>query len=581
MSGSPARSHGSLISVIGLCLIGVALRAPGIYAHLPNVYWHDELNFVEGALRVGAGELVAAGFGGYAHGTMTYYTLFAAFAAYFMAGRLVGVFDSPDDLLLSYVSDPSALFLIARTVMLGTSVVTIVLTFSLTRQLFNARAGYVSAGLMAVSFQAVQIAIGKEDSFYALLVLATVWLAVRMVDAQYVRWQLFALGALGGAATAVKYFGVLLLPLVAMVGDLSQIRSGFGGFCKRTAAGTAIFAATFLCLVPGVLLDTERFLISFRDLATTNTATLFTDRAIAVSPWYGYLWHSVAVASGPLAAALCYVAAGWMALTRPRDAAVLFAYPVLLVALLTASLLFGRPAEALNFYQISALPLLFVAAGGLVGHLWTSRRRVVRVAIAATLVSIVVTNLLDDIRFQRLLQLQDSRTVVRQWIEEHVPAGTTILVEGAIGTFVFEGPQLMETEASLVRTLDEIRQQGGGGGLWSAKIRVAREAGPQGRFDVHKVRDLTDDLLEGAPPYVVVKDDRGRRLVEADGRYRAAFSAEADSPRLFLFVPMLSSADIARLRRIPLLADDPKLIPGPDIRVYRLAAGRVASIGAQ
>ncbi len=572
MTAVPQRTRGSVVVLIALCAIAFALRVPGMYAHLPDIYWHDELNFVEGALRVGTGELVAAAYGGYSHGTLTYYVLFAAFAAFFVIGRIVGVFQSPDDLLMAYVTDPSELFLVARAVLLVASVATVGLTFALGRRLFGSRAGWLSGGLLAVSFQSVQITLGKEDGLYTLLVLATVWLAVRMVDAPATRWRLVALGGLAGAATAVKYFGALLVPLVVMAVSLaSPLRSRWTDIGSKAGLAVGVCTLTFLCLVPGVLLDTDRFLVSFNELATTNSATLFTDRSIAVSPWYGYLWNSMALASGPLLAGLCYIAACWMLVTRPKHAAVLLIYPTLLFGILTATLSFGRPADALNFYQISALPLLFVAAGGFLVHMWGSHGRGVRMAVAATLVTIAATNLADDLRFQRLLRLPDSRTVARLWIEQHVPAGSLLLVEGAIGTFVFEGPQLPETEASLDRTLTDILQQGGGGGLWSAKVRAARrEENERRRFDVHKVRNVTIEDLDTAPPYVVVRNDSGRRLVEADGRYRAVFSVQSDSPQLFLFVPMLSSADIRRLRRIPLFADDPQFTPGPDIRVYHL-----------
>jgi hypothetical protein len=186
-------------------------------------------------------------------------------------------------------------------------------------------------------------------------------------------------------------------------------------------------------------------------------------------------------------------------------------------------------------------------------------------------VVVVTVNLIDDFRFQRLLGLADTRTLTRRWIEERVPEGSSILVEGAIGTLVLEGPQLQETERSLNRGLEEIRRLGGGGGLWTAKLRAATAGGAR-RFDVHKVTDVTSDLLRTAPAYVVVRSDHGRRLLDADARYRLVFGATSDSPALFRTVPLLSSRDIERLRRIPLLGD-PQFRPGPDLHVYRASAG--------
>jgi hypothetical protein len=572
MTRAPDWTRGSVAGLIAVCAVAAALRLPGLDAHLPDIYWHDELNFVEGGLRVGAGEIVAASFGGYSHGTLTYYLLFAAFALYFVAGRLAGIFQGPDDLVLSYVTDPSPFVLIARVVMLAAMMGAVGLTFALARRLFGPRAGWIAAVLLAVSFQSVQITLGKEDGLFALFVLAAVWYAVRIVEEPGTPWRVALLGALAGGATAVKYFGVFLLPLLATTVLLAgRARPAERDLARQTGLAAVVFALVFFLLVPGVLLDTGRFVSSFRALASVNTGTMFTDTRVTVSPWYGYLWTSLSLANGPVAAALFYAAALWLARWRPRQAALLLIYPAALVGALTLTLVFGRPAEAVNFYLMSALPLFCVASGGWLAQLM-SYGRAARLAGIATLLTIAATNVIDDLRFERLLGLADTRTIARQWIEQHVADGASILVEGAIGTFVLEGPQLRETEASLARELDEIRRQGGGGGLWAAKLRAAGAAGGGlRRFDVHKVRDITSNLLETTPPYVVVRGDEGRRIVEASGAYSLVFTAPSDSPALFRTVPLLSSRDIARLRRIPLVGD-PQFTPGPSISVYRAAS---------
>lgn len=579
MTGQPPWSRSAAAGLIGVCAVALAIRWPGIDAHLPDIYWHDELNFIEGGLRVGAGEVVAASYGGYSHGTLTYYLLFAAFSACFLAGRLIGLFRSPDDLLMSYVTDPSGLVLVARLVLLAATTAAVGLTFVIARRLFGTRAALVSAGLLAVSFQSVQITLGKEDGLFALLVLATVGLALRLLDSPSSRSRLVALGAAAGVATAVKYFGVFLLPLIPLTLLLAGPgRVRISEVAAKTAMAGGAFVLIFLILVPGLLFDTGRFVSSFRALATVNTGTMFSDTGVAVSPWYGYLWNTLALSNGLVAAGLFYVAAAWLLRQRPRQAGVLLAYPATLFGVLTMTLVLGRPAEAVNFYQVSALPLLCIAGGAFLGSL-LSRDWTRRLAGAAILVVIVAANVADDLRFERLLGLADTRTIARQWIEQHVEEEASMLVEGAIGTFVLEGPQLQETEGSLNRTLIDIRRLGGGGGLWSAKVRAARAGVGTRRFDVSKVRDVTMERLDAAPSYVVVRSERSRRLVESTGRYHVVFAATSDSPALFRSVPLLSSADIARLRRIPLLADDPQFTPGPNIHVYRRtgAAGEPVS----
>ncbi len=583
MNARPAGwTPGSVGAAVGLCALAFVLRVPGLPANLPDLYWHDELNFVEGAMRVGAGEIVAASYGGYSHGTLTYYLLFAVYGAFFAVGRIVGMFGNSDDFLMAYVTDPSALLLVTRGVMLAASVATVALTFTLARRLLGTRVAILSAGLIAVSFQSVQLALGKEDGLFALLILVAVWLAIRITEQPAARGRFVLLGAALGAATAVKYFGVLALPLIlvtagvtAAAKDRAQRRTSV---LRDSAVASAVYALVFFTLVPGVLLDTRRFILSFEALATINSATQFSYTGVAASPWYGYLWSSLALMNGPLLAALFYLGAVWMLRQRLAQGAVLLVYPAILFAALTATMVFGNSAEAVNFYQLSALPSLCICAGGLLDYLWRARGTAVRLGVAAVLAAIAATNLADDVRFQRLLALADSRTIARQWIEQNVPAGSPILVEGAVKTFVLEGPQLQETAASLQRDLATILEQGGGGRLWSAKLRAASLPGGPARFDVHKVYDLTPESLEAQPAYVVVRSVRGRQLLDADGRYRAIHAIEPDSPNAFRFVPLFSSVDIARLRRVPLLADDARLIPGPRLDIYR-HTGVAATIG--
>ncbi|HAL46426.1 MAG TPA: hypothetical protein DCP37_01605, partial [Dehalococcoidia bacterium] len=105
-----------------VCIGALLVRLPMIGAGLPAIYWHDEYNFIEGALRIGSAGITDVSFGGYGHGTLTYFLLFGALGLFFAVGRLTGAFAGSDDFVQSYLLDPSAVFLVARTVMLAASV---------------------------------------------------------------------------------------------------------------------------------------------------------------------------------------------------------------------------------------------------------------------------------------------------------------------------------------------------------------------------------------------------------------------------------------------------------------------------
>lgn len=568
--GKSIRGNKESFALLGILLCATALRLPNIYGNLPDVFAHDELNFVEGALRVGAGEIRGASFGGYAHGTLTYFLFAFALGVFFVIGRLSGLIPTVDHFILAYSVDPTTIFLVTRGLLLASGVATVGLTYVIGRRLFGVRTGLIATTLMAVSFPSIQMTYGKEDGLFTLLMLVACYCAIGILERPGQLRSCLSTGIALGAAAAVKYFGFVGL---AMLGTALYVSSSaaWKDVTKRWLAGLLACGAAFLCFVPGVWLDTQGFATSFLALAGANAGTIFAE-TLGTGHWYGYLWTTYATGNGVVLAALFYVGAVMMFREAPFIAALLVSYPWILALCLTTILLLKGGAEAL-YYQVSTLPFLCLIVARLLDRIGGATWKPARWMVATLILFIAWSHVGDVLRFTRLVHAADARTIVKQWIEAHVSTGSSILVEGAILSFVFEGPQLKENAVSLERDLQQIRANGGTGRIWLAKLQALQlQDSPRPTYDLHKVGELSaDDLRTIGPDYVVVRSDRGRAIVEeAPEAYELVFSVYPPAPRAFRNVPIMSMGDLEELRKIPVVGNpSPPILPGPAIWVYR------------
>ncbi len=103
------RSTAALLAVGGILILALALRLWGINFGLPYAYHFDEPAYVSAALNLGARII-----GRQPNPTGFSNLLFGEYAAYFIAGRLGGLFASVSDFEQAYRSDPTVFLLLGR-----------------------------------------------------------------------------------------------------------------------------------------------------------------------------------------------------------------------------------------------------------------------------------------------------------------------------------------------------------------------------------------------------------------------------------------------------------------------------------
>jgi hypothetical protein len=242
-------------------------------------------------------------------------------------------------------------------------------------------------------------------------------------------------GVLAGLTAGSKYTLALVIAPVLLATAMYSPRGR-----RLVAAGAALvsMAAAFVAAVPYSLIDIPGFLNGLAAEAAHYAgghAGYEAEPGLAQLRYYGA--HFVSDFGLP-AALLAAVGAVVFAASDWRRAAILAAFPVLLIALLASQ----RVHFVRNVLALHPVMALLVARGGLAVWTWAvgwatrrgwasgRRRPAVIAAVTAALAAAAVppAHALDQFRDRT-----DSRTLAQQWIEDKVPEGWAVVVPSELG----------------------------------------------------------------------------------------------------------------------------------------------------
>ncbi len=421
----------------GILALAFAVRAFGVPFGLPDLYHADEPVVVNHALAYGTGDLHPRFFN---IPPLVSYLLFFVYGIFYAAGRGAGFFRSTGDFERLFHADPTLFYLLARWtfgVLLGT--LSVYLLYRLVKRFWNAEKAVLAALLLAVNF------LHARDSHYVYVdipllavLLGGFYVIARLGEAPLEPKRHLACGGMIGFAVATKYNGVFLaLPYLWICFRTVPRSNWLGGW--GTAAGAAV--AVFAALNPFAFLDPKFFLQELAEHSAANSGGL---------PFFHHLTYSLAGAMGLVVLSLA--AAGWVRAVFSRkpasEAAAVFAlvYYLVLVqwgqpydryvlplvpflCLFAADFLMSRKDE-LSVGKLSLTPVLWVLVIGVIA--WPSVYRI--------------------LRWDLLMAAPDTRTVARDWIEENVPDGSRIALDGTffMPRLSFSPDQLKEKLAALL-----------------------------------------------------------------------------------------------------------------------------------
>jgi hypothetical protein len=427
--GSARSPEGARLSLAVLLAVGLGLRLWGLDYGLPLAMARpDEEVVVVRLLGFDGGDPNPHWF---MYPTLSLYMTFGWLKAMLFGGHVTGVWSGPTDLATLAKMDPRALYLTARLLCALVGVATIALTYRLGRLLGGRGAGLVAALLLTVSFLHV-----RESHFFKPDAILSAFITLALIACVHLqRRGTIAAAALAGVACglalSVKYTLTLGVPLVLAV----LLARNAGGWRARLVQLAVAGAAAVAAAVAG----SPYSLLAWSEFAPWIRFTSFWVRYGGEGWGTGFayhLTHSFLAAQGLPLTVFSLGALAWALRRRTL---------VPVAAFLVASLVqLGLASAAYTRYLTPFLPGLYAVAGvALVALVDRVPARRARIALAVTLLAVLAARPLHSaVRFDQTVAARDTRLLARDWLLEHVPGGTPVLLLGADWPYVFGDPDL-------------------------------------------------------------------------------------------------------------------------------------------
>lgn len=402
-------------------LIGLFLRLYGINFGLPFTYHADEPIVVNHAMAYGTGDLNPHFF---AIPPLVSYVLFILYGIYFLIGKALHVFSSPESFALAFLKDPTVFYIIGRVslgVILGTA--TIVLVYILGKKIFSEKAGLLAALFFSISFINVQNChyIYADVMMVFFIVLASI--AALSIARSGSLKSYITCGIFAGLATAAKYNAALTFIIVPAAYFFTDKERGF----KKLVFSFAAMCIAYIVCNPYSLADIKYFVSQMISQAGTECS---------LGPLY-HIRYSLKEGLGLLLTVLGVIGMFYYAVKKRGIHAAIVSFPVLFYVTL---IFFSQPHER---YVLPLTPFIALYAAALI--LENIKGFILPFFLVLL---IVVPNLEKSIYSDYLFAQQDTRTIAKKWIEENIKDGSKIAIEHS-----FFCPRLNQTEGQIEEKL--------------------------------------------------------------------------------------------------------------------------------
>lgn len=413
---------------LGLIALGAfALRLYAINFGLPGLYDPDELMFELGAIRMLSHATLNPGWFGHP-ATTTMYGLALVNVSVFGVGHLAGWYPTLKSFGEAVYSNPGVIVLPGRVLMALFGAGTVWQTGQLGRELFDRRAGWVAALLVALSPVCVAWSqVVRSDIMGSFFVMLALRAMLRVERRPNWRTDMAAAGWMGAAIATKWPMGLAAIGMGIMVlrAAWPDLRSGTP--ILRLARFGAMMVGFTLLVSPYLLLA---YPVVVRDLH--GEAQLHHLGATGGTPLQNLVWYLRGPFVDGLGALGLALAGGGVLLAlrgADRRAAWLLG-PVMLgmgVVICFQHMVWER-------WALPFLPFLAILAGRLVVRLfdgfqrWWGAGRLAGSAMGLVLVAMLLPLLWQDLA-QARARMHDTRAQASAWAVAHVPQRSTIMIE--------------------------------------------------------------------------------------------------------------------------------------------------------
>jgi len=544
---------------------------------LPFRHNDDETNYIETALRIGAGKFMPEQI---AHGALFQHILFVIYGLYFLIGKLAGIFTSTEAFLLSYLRDPSTLTILARMVVFVFSIATLYLTYLIGKRLFSEKAGLLACLLLSFSTMHYMMSTtGLADMVAAFFLLLSFYILLKYYfhdfNTGYLK-HFYLSGFILGLAAAAK---LLTAPgIVAYLAIYYFKEKGHSPILSRK-----LFLGLFFVFLGFFIAEPYPFFdIGKLWWVISSVKSNYMGTAKVTSPATGYLLEWLPNSLGKVSVFMFFASCVYFVFRRKKAVLFIMLFPIfhfLSYYLLGATGLAYHTLPGLAFIALAISA--FLCDINLNGRKWSN-------LITTVLIGLCIFNpALDSLRYYKLITARDTRSIAKEWIEENINTDKTIILEGALGNELVLAPKLNENMESLKDSLKWVKEHGGSGRF--QKILIKNYSGEeQKNYRLYKVTQYLkpEDALTTEADYLItsgffdlgVGEFEGHRTKEYYNRRQELWRVIKKKfilvkkfepfPRFSVFYPLFFTDDFNALREINIFTIPSKISPGPELRIY-------------
>ena len=450
--------------ILSILAVALALRVWGIQFGLPFSYATDEYHEVMRAMQLAAGQFNfnRTGKGG------LYFLLLIQYGVYFVALKAMGAVDTTMDFAMNFVRDQTPFYLMGRWLVAVIGTIGVYAVYLLGRKAYSSVAGLFAAALVAVNaLHAYESHTINVD--IPMVTLATFALLYALKLSESGRPAHYCLAALfAGLATTTKLPALFLAVPLFLAHAQFTVRSG--GTIRElflhkglwTAAG--ILVGIVIVTNPGIVsrfpaevMRALQALIPGGDAAglmdVTNLDELEDGEFGLGRPNLHVFYLNALVDSmgWPLVlASVCAV--GYAAWKRSHADLILLSFVLVLYFLFTG------PVAGEMYYERYFLPILIVVMV-FVGRMFADaydfvRRRGGRAIVVTAVGMLMVIPTYLSISQNIALAGPDTRNIAKMWIEESLPTGARVFIEGGKISPTRSTVQLRDTLGMVERRIE-------------------------------------------------------------------------------------------------------------------------------
>jgi len=427
----------------------------------------DEGQLIPAAVRIGAGDPNPHNF---IYPSLYKYLLFLSYGFYFAVGKIFGVFSSLDAFRRAYFIDPSAFYVIGRSISALLGSVSVLLTYAIARRVYSSLAGVVSAAFFAVEILNVKYSHhALPDVTMVFFFLLGIWFSLKIIDEGRLRDYLAA-GAFGGLSISAKYNGVSVIVAISVAHVLRHYKGSVVEAVRRKArwiaSAIAFVLLFFLVGTPFALLDYRTFLsdVGFQNVVISQHQSL---GGLSVTIW-SYLrelflpvrWDLFGNYFGLLAFAGSVY--GLLGLGKKGSLLAVVVWAHFLFFAYKTSSTFLKP-----HYMLPIIPLTYVLGGVSLAKVKDAVSHRAGRALQPYWYLLLLFLLLGPatrvLVFDYARGRTDTGLLARSWVEANLPAGSRILYVGT------RGLALVPTQESILKESEESRNE-----LPSGKLEAVR-----------------------------------------------------------------------------------------------------------